>query len=155
MTSGRVGPFDQTKLFRSRPHAELAAIARRLRHARIVPGFRGDPDALRLVVFTVDRATALDGVERLGLGPRRDDATRTFRGGSVVASVHGERALVGAGVSFSLSGNEPGSAWSFGELDVQLAEQVESALAAAPWVAGYREPHNSVNPATYPWFFEG
>lgn len=39
MTSGQVGPFDQTLLFRSRSHEELAAMARRLRHMRIVPGF--------------------------------------------------------------------------------------------------------------------
>lgn len=145
----RPGPFDQTRLFRTRSRRHLMGVARRLEHFRIVPGFGGDSDLLVAQIAGADAAELASGLERMGLGPADGQHPRTFRTGRV----HVATAANGHAVRFMPAANTPDQPWSFGEADVRLAEELEIELIGADWFDAFLEPEHAVTPATYPSFF--
>ena len=145
----RPGPLDHTRLFRSRTRRHLRSVARRLQHVRIVPGLGGDCDLLVAEVIGTSPAALAAGLERLGLGPTAEHHLRTFRSGRVHVTV----AEHGRSVTFMVAGNTADEPWSFGEVDVRLAEELEIELIGADWIDGFLEPERSVNPGSYPGFF--
>jgi hypothetical protein len=110
--------------------AEAEARAGRLRHFRLQRAGRDSGDLLVASIVAADPASVEPGLRAAGLHPGRPGWT-TADGRQVSGSFDAPWATVRLRISGTGPGGDP---WTISGADVDLAADIESALADAPWI---------------------